>query len=82
MTFEMVIEDVQKIFIEVLGNPGIALERATTADDVEGWDSLTHMELIVAIEKQFNIKFKLSELQRFANVGEMCDNIVDKTSSR
>ena len=56
----------------------IVLERETIAHDVEKWDSLSHIEIVVAIEKHFKIRFNFADLQKFKNVGEMCDNIVVK----
>ena len=59
------------IFSTVLKKDNIALTPTTTAADVEGWDSLTHMMLIDNIEKQFAVKFKLMEVMKFNNVGDM-----------
>jgi acyl carrier protein len=50
-----------------------------TANDVDSWDSLSHMVLIVEIEKAFNIKFKLRELNKMKNVGDMIDLLALKT---
>lgn len=75
-TFDQVIAEVTEIFHDVLDNPSVQLKRETSAADVEGWDSLSHIELVVAIEKHFKIRFNFAELQKFKNVGEMCDNIV------
>jgi len=66
---------VNDIFINVLDEDNIVLTRDTTADDVEDWDSLSHIHIIVAIEQHFNIKFTSLEVQNFRNVGEMCDSI-------
>ena len=75
---ERVLDEVNRIFVEVLDNDSIQLNRETTANDVKDWDSLNHIELVVAIEKHFQIKFNFVELQKFKNVGEMCDNIAAK----
>lgn len=48
----------------------------TVADDVDGWDSLAHLQVISAMESEFNIHFTLGEINNFANVGEMADSIV------
>lgn len=66
---------VNEIFKEVLDNEDVAIQNETTANDVEDWDSLTHIQLIVAIEKHFKIRFKANEIQSFKNVGEMCSFI-------
>jgi acyl carrier protein len=50
----------------------------TSADDIEGWDSLTHVNLIVAVESGFSVKFSLKEMAGLRNVGDMIDLIVDK----
>ena len=77
-TYEQVLTEVTQIFREVLDNEAILLKYETTANDVNDWDSLNHIELVVAIEKHFKIKFNFAELQKFKNVGEMCDNITKK----
>jgi acyl carrier protein len=74
-TFEQVLTEVNQIFVSVLGLNRLVLSPSTTASDVEGWDSLSHIELVVAIEKHFSIRFNFVELQKFKNVGEMVENI-------
>ena len=78
MEKNQILEEVQEIFREVLDNEEIVLNNATTADNVEEWDSLTHIQLIVAIEKHFKIKFTSKEILSWQNVGEMIDCIATK----
>jgi len=73
-----ILKQVNKIFIDVLDNEGIVLKDETVAKDVEEWDSLTHIQLIVASEKHFKIKFTSSEIQGLRNVGHFCDEIQRK----
>jgi acyl carrier protein len=80
-TSDQVLAEVNRIFCEVLENDSIVLKNETTANDVKGWDSLNHIELVVAVEKHFKIKFNFAELQKFKNVGEMCDNIAVKLNA-
>jgi acyl carrier protein len=78
---DQVLKDVRTIFKEVLDDEDLAIERQTTANDVDDWDSLTHLQLVVAIEKHFKVRFKGEEVQGYANVGEMCDAIVAKLNA-
>ena len=73
-----ILKTVQDIFRDILDDEEIVLDDSTTSDNVEGWDSLTHIQLIVAIEKQFKIKFTSKEILSWRNVGEMLDSIAAK----
>jgi acyl carrier protein len=75
---EQVLAEVNRIVRRVLNNDSIQLRCETTASSVPDWDSLNHIEIIVAVEKHFKIKFNFVELQKFKNVGEMCENIAKK----
>ncbi len=77
MNSEQVMQDVNKIFIDVLDNEAIVLSRETTAADVEDWDSLNHIQLVVGIEKHFKVKFTSQEIRSWKNVGEMCDALAN-----
>ena len=78
---ERVLNEVENIFRDILDEESLNLARETTANDVEGWDSLTHIQLIVAIEKQFKIKFSSKEILSWKNVGELIDSLEAKASS-
>jgi len=75
-----VLEKLNSIFSDVLDNEEISLTDATTADDVEEWDSLTHVQLVVAIEKNYKFRFSSKEIQSWNNVGEMIDCIISKSN--
>jgi acyl carrier protein len=66
------------IFRATFNNDSLILTHELTANDVENWDSLTHMLLITEIEDFFSIKFKLKELNKMRNVGDMVDIINSK----
>lgn len=78
MDKNQIMEEVQEIFRDVLDNEDIELTPATMADDIEEWDSLSHIQLIVAIEKHFKVKFTSKEILSWKNVGEMIDCISTK----
>ena len=78
MNKDQIIREVQEIFRVELDNEEIVLTNETTAEDVEEWDSLTHIQLIVAIEKHFQIRFTSREILSWQNVGEMIDCIASK----
>lgn len=66
------------IFRDVLDQSSLVLTRETTAADVEDWDSLAQISLLVAIEKDFAVHFTLAETKQLANVGEMLDLVAAK----
>lgn len=68
------------VFREVFDDESIQLSRFTTAADVAGWDSLSHIEMIVAVEKHFGIQFKSLDLQKLQNTGDLADLIKQKLS--
>ena len=78
MDRDQILEEVQEIFRDVLDHEEIELCLATTAKDIEEWDSLTHIQLIVAIEKHFKIRFTSREILSWQNVGKMIDCIAAK----
>jgi acyl carrier protein len=67
------LEALQTIFQNVFDNPDLRIDRSSSASTVPGWDSLAHLNLVVAIEHEFKIKFALGELDQLKNVGEMLD---------
>jgi acyl carrier protein len=68
------------IFRKVFDDDSIVVRPDLTADDVDEWDSLSHIRLVLTVEKAFNIKFSASEIGRLKNVGEFADLIKSKTS--
>ena len=73
-----VLSQINEIFIDTLDNEDVVIQENTTADDVEDWDSLTHIMLVVAMEKNFKIKFGSEEILSWKNIGEMMDSIISK----
>ncbi len=79
-------ERAQEIFREVFDDPALVLKDEMTAADVEGWDSLAHINLIIAIERKLGIKFATAEISRMKeagqNVGSFLQLIESKVAAR
>ena len=78
MTETQLLTELNTLFEEIIDEGAVTLSRETTAKDVEGWDSLNHIQIIAAIEKKYGFRFTLVEIQSFKNVGEMADSILSK----
>jgi len=74
-----IVSNLTVVFRKVFNNESLVLNDELTANDVESWDSLTHMILISEIESTFQVKFKLKELNKMRNVGDMIDLLLQKT---
>ena len=68
-----IFEAVQDIFRDNFDDEELVITRETCADDIEDWDSLEQINLLTAIEKKFNIKFKLADVRNLKNVGDLLD---------
>ena len=77
MNRQEVLDKVTDIFRDVFDDESIVIGEATTAQDIEDWDSLTHITLISEIENEFGFKFAMKDVLGMKNVGEMLD-IVEK----
>jgi acyl carrier protein len=73
-----ILNDLLEVFVDVFEDEDISITSQTAASDIEEWDSLNHIQLIVAIEKKFNIRFQSREIQSWKNVGEMIECIAQK----
>lgn len=73
-----IFDKMEEIFTDIMDLKDIKLNDETSADDIEEWDSLNHIQIIVAIEKAFGIKFSSQEMITWKNVGDMVDCIQNK----
>ena len=78
MTREEAYVKLNEVFRDVFDDETIEVNDETTAKDIEDWDSLEHINLVVAVEKCFGIKFNMGEVAKLKNVGEMTDLILSK----
>ena len=67
-----------EVFQDVFDDDSIHVDAATTADDIEDWDSLMHITLIAAVEDEFGVHFSMGEVSTMKNVGEMVDLIMSR----
>ena len=80
MTREEIFQKLDDVFQDVFDDDEIRVNEETTANDIEDWDSLEHINLVVAVEKCFDIKFTMGEVTSMKNVGEMVDIIMERSS--
>ena len=78
MVKEEILKVVNDIFKDVLDDEDIVITEATTSDDIDDWDSLNHIHLVVAIEKHFKLRFTSQEIQSGNNVGQVILNMKEK----
>ncbi|MBT3298989.1 acyl carrier protein [archaeon] len=78
MTRKELFDGVQDIFRDIFDEDDMVIEDKTSSDDIEDWDSLNHINLVSAIEKEFEIRFALGELMALKDVGAMIDLMIEK----
>ena len=81
MSSTEIMSRLNQVFQKVFEDNGLIVNENTTARDVENWDSLNHLELILSVEEEFGIKFSLGELQDMKNVGMLAQSIEAKTTA-
>lgn len=80
MSREEVFERLNRIFRDIFDDEDIEVGEETTSDDIEDWDSLEHINLVVEIENEFGMKFTMGEVHEMKNVGEMVDIIIERAT--
>jgi acyl carrier protein len=78
MTHQELFDSIQSVFRTVFEDRALVITRDTTAEDVQGWDSFAHVNLILELENSFGLKFRLAELQELQCVGDVFDIIAKK----
>ncbi|MCR5237116.1 MAG: acyl carrier protein [Lachnospiraceae bacterium] len=82
MTRDEVFEEVRKIFRDNFDDDDLVVVDETNSSDIEDWDSIEHINLVIAMEKKFDLKFNIREVGKLANVGEMVDLIVSMLENK
>lgn len=78
MKTDEILKKLTYIAKNVFDNEEVVLNGKTTASDVEGWDSLSHIQFVVAIEKNFKIKFTSREIQSWKNIGDIVSDLIKR----
>lgn len=78
MTPEIILPRLNSVFQRTFFDPALTVQRETTASDVEGWDSLSHLRLLIFVEKEFSIALEGAEATRLKNVGDLVSLIQTK----
>ncbi len=82
MTDAEIYDELNAVFRQVLEDDTIELTPTTTAEDVEGWDSMNHIFIVVELEKRFGVKFQAAEMEELKNVGELATLVKQKLAKR
>ena len=81
MNKKEIFSKVQEIFIDVFDDENLEINNSTNSEDIEEWDSLNHIQLVLSIEKTLSVRFKTGEIQSLKDVGEMIDMLEEKINS-
>ncbi len=79
MTRKMVLEKLTEIFRDVFDDDSLILRENMTPEDIEDWDSLEQVNLVVAIEKKFRVRFNMEEVNKFENISKIIDAVLKKS---
>lgn len=73
-----ILEKLNEIFIDVFDDMDLKISENITNEDIEDWDSLMHISLIVSIEKSFNVKFSIEEVTNMKSIARIIDNLIER----
>ena len=82
MTDAEIYVQLESVFRQVLEDDALKLMPTTTADDVDGWDSMNHIFIVVELEKRFGVKFQAAEMEELKNVGELAALVKQKLAKK
>lgn len=82
MTESEILQKLTEVFRDVFELPDLVLEKSTTAQDIDEWDSVNHIMLVVETERQFRVKFQTAEVEEMKNVGDLVSMIHAKLAGK
>jgi acyl carrier protein len=71
MNQDVLLPRLNEVFRSVFDDPELTVSLTTTAKDVPGWDSIVHITLVIEVEREFNVKFQMAEIEKLRNVGDL-----------
>ncbi|MEM7006058.1 MAG: acyl carrier protein [Pseudomonadota bacterium] len=80
MRDQEILEKIAEVFEDVFGMSGFELSHEMSAEDVEGWDSLSHVRVILAVERKFDMKLSNAEVDGFSCIGDLIKIIGERTA--
>jgi acyl carrier protein len=78
MTHAEIHQQLTRVFRDIFDDPALEISDSTTANDVEDWDSITHINLITAVEKSFKVTFSTKDVKALRNVGDFIHLIANR----
>ena len=78
MNRSQILKEINDIFIEIIDDKDVVLSESTTAEDIDEWDSLTHIQIIVSLEKHFKLRFESQEIQEWKNIADIINSVIEK----
>ena len=82
MTMDATLDQLQSVFRDVFEDDELTIDRQTSAEDVDGWDSLMHVSLMINVERVFGVKFSTTQVASLKNVGELMDLIESRRAAK
>ena len=82
MTMDAMLDQLQSVFRDVFEDDELTINRQTSADNIEGWDSLMHVSLMINVERVFGVKFSTTQVASLKNVGELMDLIESRRAAK
>ena len=82
MTMDATLDQLQSVFRDVFEDDELTIDRQTSAEDVDGWDSLMHVSLMINVERVFGVKFSTTQVAALKNVGELMDLIESRRAAK
>jgi acyl carrier protein len=82
MTEVQILAGLTDVFRDIFDDPALVISDETTADDIDEWDSLNHINLVIAAQSRFGVKFKTGEIETLKNVGDLVQLIRQRLAHR